>query len=537
MTDVARQFVPDTAGANVPAVLLPYQQRWIHDQSSLKVMEKGRRTGITWAEAADDVLIAASSKKAGGQNVYYLGTDKEMTEEFIAACAMWAKAFNHAAGAMEEGFWDEDEGEDDKHIRTYTIRFPESGNKITALASRPRKLRGRQGVLVGDEAAFVDDLDELIKAALAFLIWGGKVRIISTHDGADNAFNELVQEIRGGKRKGTVHKVTFLDAVHQGLYKRICLRLGRQWDQEAEDAFVADIYATYGEAAEEELDCVPRNSGGAYLSRALIDARMDASTPVLALSLPAGFEMLPQHVREGEVNEWLLREALPLLQRLSLTSGAIRSMCYGWDFGRYVDLSVMVPMVEDHALMRRVAFAVELRNVPFEQQKQVLFYIADRLPRLRAGAHDATGNGMYIAEVAAQRYGARIAQVMMNDGVYGEHFPKLKADLQDGTVSGLPKSGDWMDDLRTVQNIKGVPKIPSLRTNAKGGGKRHGDAAVALMLANSVARADFVPIEFFSSGQIAAQRIADDFTGTRAITTEHGFGTVAGRNDFAGFGQ
>lgn len=533
MIDAARQLLPNTAGADVPAVLLPYQQRWVADQASLKVMEKGRRTGITWAEAADDVLIAASAKSAGGQNVYYLGTDKEMTEEYIQACAMWAKAFNHAAGAMEEGFWDEDE--DDKHIRTYTIRFPQSGNKITALASRPRKLRGRQGVLVGDEAAFVDDLEELIKAALAFLIWGGKVRIISTHDGADNAFNELVQEIRGGKRQGSVHKVTFMDAVREGLYQRICLRLGRDWSPQAETAFVDEIYSTYGDAAEEELDCVPRNSGGAYLSRALIEARMDDATPVLELSLPEGFEMEPESVRVGQVNEWLEDQVLPLLQRLSLCSGEIRSTLYGWDFARHVDLSIMTALVEDHHLLRRVPFALELRRVPFEQQKQVLFYVADRLPRLRAGAHDSTGNGMYLGEVAAQRYGSRIAQVMMNDGFYGEHFPKLKADLQDGTVSGLPKRGDWMDDLRAVQNIKGVPKIPALRTTSRSGGKRHGDAAVSLVLANSVARADFVPIEFQSSGINAGQRIADDYTGTRTSFTDDGFGTVAGRNDFAGF--
>jgi phage FluMu gp28-like protein len=448
---------------------------------------------------------------------------------------MWAKAFNHAAGAMEDGFWDEDE--DDKHIKTYTIRFPGSGHKITALASRPRKLRGRQGVLVGDEAAFVDDLPELIKAALAFLIWGGKVRIISTHDGADNAFNELIQEIRGGKRKGTVHKVTFLDAVNEGLYKRICLRLGRTWSQEAEDAFVADSYATYGEAAEEELDCVPRNSGGAYLSRALIESRMDAATSVLELKLAEGFEMEPASVREGEVNEWLEREVLPHLQRLAITAGEIRGTVYGFDFARHVDLSLMAPLIEDHQLTRRMPFAIEMRKVPFEQQKQVLFYVADRLPRLRAGAHDATGNGMYLAEVAAQRYGSRIAQVMLNDKVYGEQFPKLKADLQDGTVTGLPKNGDWLDDLRAVQNIKGVPKLPAVRTDSRSGGKRHGDGAIALMLANSVARADFVPIEFQAAGSATTPGLADAYTGTRVGITAAGFGTVAGRNDFAGFGQ
>ena len=35
-----------------------------------------------------------------------------------------------------------------------------------------------------DEAAFHDDLPELLKAALAFTMWGGVVRVISTHNGA-----------------------------------------------------------------------------------------------------------------------------------------------------------------------------------------------------------------------------------------------------------------------------------------------------------------------------------------------------------------
>ncbi|MBD1220586.1 hypothetical protein IDM30_15410 [Acinetobacter seifertii] len=85
------------------------------------------------------------------------------------------------------------------------------------MTSRPSNLRGRQGRVILDEAAFHESLDELLKAALALLIWGGCVRVISTHDGEDNPFNELINEIRAGKRKGTVHRTTFRDAVAQGL--------------------------------------------------------------------------------------------------------------------------------------------------------------------------------------------------------------------------------------------------------------------------------------------------------------------------------
>ena len=52
-------------GAALPAVLLPYQQRWVADASPFKVAEKGRRTGLTWAEAADDVLRRRPETRAG----------------------------------------------------------------------------------------------------------------------------------------------------------------------------------------------------------------------------------------------------------------------------------------------------------------------------------------------------------------------------------------------------------------------------------------------------------------------------------------
>lgn len=164
--------LPDTSALDAPPVLLPYQQRWVADTSPLKVIEKSRRTGITWAEASDNVLTAASSAPAGGMNVYYIAYNQDMTVEYIQACAMWARAFNYAASEIEEGFWEEDD--DDKHIRTYTIKFPDSGFRIVALSSRPSNLRGRQGIIVIDEAAFHEQLDELLKAALAMLIWGGK---------------------------------------------------------------------------------------------------------------------------------------------------------------------------------------------------------------------------------------------------------------------------------------------------------------------------------------------------------------------------
>ncbi|HED4401088.1 TPA: hypothetical protein R4323_002587, partial [Pasteurella multocida] len=87
---------------NPMELLLGYQKRWIADDSQLKIAEKTRRCGLTWAEAADNALIASTRKSDGGSDVFYIGSNKEMAREYIDAVAMWAKAFNYAAGEIQE---------------------------------------------------------------------------------------------------------------------------------------------------------------------------------------------------------------------------------------------------------------------------------------------------------------------------------------------------------------------------------------------------------------------------------------------------
>ena len=464
-----------------PPVLLDYQRRWIEDKSPLKVIEKSRRTGLTWAEAADNVLTAAAAR--GGQNIYYIAYNQDMTVEYIQACAMWARAFNHAASEIEEGFWDADD--DDKNIKTFTIRFPGSGHRIVALTSRPSNLRGRQGIIVIDEAAFHEQLGELLKAALAMVIWGGSVRVISTHNGVDNPFNELINDIRAGKRKGSVQRITFREAVQAGLYRRVCFRQGKAWSAESEAAWMASAYALYGEGASEELDCIPANSGGAWLSRALIESRMRAETPVPRWECKAGFELLPDPLRAAECRDWLEAQLAPLLAAIPPDARSF----LGEDFGRSGDLTVLVPLIEHRDLVRRAPFIIELRNVPFRQQEQIAFYLLDRLPHFLGGAFDARGNGQYLSEICLQRYGAsRIQQIMLSESWYREHMPPLKAALEDGTLIDLPRDADILADLRAVQVIKGVPRIPDTRTIGEDKGKRHGDAAVAIALAYYASR-------------------------------------------------
>ena len=81
-------------------ILLPYQRRWMEDRGKWKIAEKSRRTGLTWAEAADAVLFAAAARTEGGCNHSYVGSGKDMAREFIDAAAGFARAFSLAASEV-----------------------------------------------------------------------------------------------------------------------------------------------------------------------------------------------------------------------------------------------------------------------------------------------------------------------------------------------------------------------------------------------------------------------------------------------------
>lgn len=462
-------------------VLLPYQQRWCADTSPVKVCEKSRRIGLTWGEAADSALLAAQTN---GMNVWYIGYNKDMALEFIHDCGNWAKFYGLAAGEIEESEEVFVEGDDKQAILAFIIRFA-SGFRITALSSRPNNLRGKQGRVILDEAAFHDDLAELLKAAMALLMWGGQVHIISTHDGVDNPFNELINDCRAGKKPYSVHRITFDDAIHDGLYQRICLRRGVDWSAENQQNWIAEIRASYGEDASEELDCIPKNGGGRWLNRALIESRMSPFTPVLRYDQSDEFALLPEHQRAAEVGEWLSGSLKPYLDVLDNT----RHSFVGVDFARNGDRTALVPLIRQQDLSLKTPFIMELGNMPFKQQEQITAYLLAGLPNVLGAALDARGNGQYLAEAMQDRFGGdRVQAVMLSENWYRTHTAPFKAALEDGTLDGLPRDEDILADLRSFELIKGVPRIPDTRTRGQNGNKRHGDTAIALLLAHYASR-------------------------------------------------
>ena len=495
--------IPDDLDPLADGVLMAHQADWIADDSVLKICAKGRRTGITFAEALDCTLIAAAQRSAGGQNVFYIPDTKPKGREFIGYCAHFAKTVAKEMLTIEDGiFFDIREDGTTNAISSYIIRFS-SGFRIEALSSRPENIRGLQGTVVIDEAAFHRDVRNVIDAVGALLIWGGKIRIISSHNGVTNPFNELIKEAEAGKNGFVVHTYTFSDAVHNGLFKRVCLIKGEEWTPEKEAAWEAKIRSAYGTRTakmRQELDAIPSESEGAALTRVLIERCMSRDLPaVVRWDRPDDFKDLDDFEREEQAEEFCNQLLKPLLSSLDPD----REHCFGEDFARSGDKTAIVVFEIGTDLIRRARLIVELKNIPFDQQRDILFYIGDGLPRLIGGALDARGNGQYLAEKARQRWGENIYEVMLSAKWYAANMPAYIEAFGDKTVL-FPYDADVLADHQALAYVGGIIKVPDGHsTKGADGYDRHGDTAPAGALAFFASTLEAIAYEYETNRKTA----------------------------------
>lgn len=506
--------IPENMDPLAEGVLMLHQRQWIKQihEFDLNVAEKGRRTGITYATALDDSITASSNKMAGGDNVYYIGDTKDKGLEFIGYVGKMAKVM---AMAMADGwngievFLFEDQQEDgtSKHITSYRIRFA-SGFQVVALSSNPANIRGLQGIVNIDEAAFHKAVQAVIDACTALLIWGGKIRIISTHNGQQNPFNQLIKDARAGANAYKVFHCTFDDAVKNGLYKRVCLMKGWTWTEEAEKAWYEKIRKGYGTntaAMKEELDAIPREGSGVAIPGVLIERAMKEVRPVIRLALSTEFAMQTMPYRDSWIAEWIRINVAPCLELLDRD----QMHFFGSDYARHADFAAFGPMTIEQDLRRKVPFILEMHNVPTRHQTQIIWHIIDRLPRFTAGAMDATGNGATIAEYTAEKYGMeRIFQVMLNDSWYRENMVPFQRAFEDDMMD-IPRDLDILNDVRALELIDGIIKLPKLRQQDTKDAefKRHGDGAIMLALGHFATRQEGIVI--YEYHRINADTIKD----------------------------
>lgn len=453
-------------------LFLPYQCRWTEDQSDVRVCVKARQIGITWATGLDELFNAAE----GLWDVLYVAYDMDIGYQFIHDVSQWAVKFQALEGVdTRDPFYT-----DERDLCAGSIRL-KSGKRITALASTPRKFRGRRGCVIIDEAAFHPDVDAVLQAALKVPTWGGRTIIISTHYGVENPFNLLVNRIRSGELSYSLHEITLDDALRDGLYKRICEVTGKSWTPEAEAEWRQEEIDRFPDsaAADEELFCLPRSSGNAYFDRESVTRCMDHDLPTIKLQPDLENEAALLQGEWAWLDSWLWNKVSPLVAKLD----KYEAHYLGMDFARSGHLSVIAPVAMSRDNHRKVPFLVEMGKMPHEAQRRVLWYILDKLPRFSGACLDAGGNGSWLAEVTAAKYPV-VQAVSITQPWYAEQIPALLKTVEAKEIT-LPFSRELQGDFDLFRFQNGIPRLPHTATKTRARGQaRHGDGAMAIALAH-----------------------------------------------------
>src|SRR6266550_2066786 len=200
---------------------LPYQYDWITDPRPLKIAEKSRQIGITFADAYHSVRIA--SHEDARFDVFVSSRDKFQAKLYIEDCKNWGEVLEIVLVDLGEIVFDEQH-----NASAYVIQFA-NGRRIYSLSSHPDALAGKRGHVKLDEFALHQDQRLLYSIAKPVTTWGGTLSIISTHRGIGSVFNQLIRDaLENGNPMGwRVHTVSLENAVEQGLVEKINEKTGR----------------------------------------------------------------------------------------------------------------------------------------------------------------------------------------------------------------------------------------------------------------------------------------------------------------------
>lgn len=550
LPDRVRAIPPDF-DPSAQGVLMAHQSAWLKIQTDLDiaVCEKGRRTGITFAQAMADTIIAATSKAAGGANIWYMADTREKGLEYIGYVGRFAQimARGQATRIEQHLFEDQDADGGSRQIQAFRVRFS-STFRVTALSSRPQNIHGLQGFVNLDEAALHKNVGQVLESATALLIWGGRIRIWSTHRGKRNPFYQLLTDVRAGRygKKAKAMRITFDDAVGNGLYERVCAMQGRTPNIEGKRDWYTGIRAAYGPrvaAMREELDAIPRDGEGTAIPTVWIERAMPEIRPVLRLVFDDDFPRRSEAERERWCATWIAEHLLPTLEQAQ--AGFQGRWAVGMDFARHRHFSVILPARLTAELRRDAPFVIELAKAPARQQEQILWALLDRLGRWTF-AGDATGPGQTLMEYTGDRYGRAelvketgnyrggpVHEIILSRAWYAEHMGRFLQLFEDGFIT-LPRDLSLEDDLRAVEYVDGIPMVPKLeRQDLKDPDLvRHGDGAIAgALMAFAASHPAGGPIDFRSVGPRESLSAPAGFAPEPMITpyTKHGWGSVRGR--------
>lgn len=446
---------------------LPYQQRWLKDNSPNKIWEKSRRIGATYVQSYEDVRDIVKETVPA---VWFTSADESAAKEYILYCGLWAKVFNVVANELGEVVIDKE-----KDIKALVIEFS-NGRRIHALSSNPKGFRSKGGKVVIDEYAFHKNDLEMWKAAKPATTWGYPVRILSTHNGKQTQFFKFVDAIKKGKLNWSLHTTDIYLAVEEGLADKIKRRAltkaeREQWLKELEEeAFDAVTW-------QEEYCCIPVDEATAFFPYDLIASIEDDS------------------VLYGE--DWLNK--------------IVGDLYIGYDVGRRKDLGVMwaLELLGNRKYTRKVKI---FENTKFKIQEEYLSEVFSH-PKFRRACIDETGLGMQLAENLQSKHGQfRVENVYFTLKVKEDLAYQLLTAAQDKNIV-IPASQEVREDFHSIRKVTTAAnniRFDVAKTEVSGHADRFWGCALANYAASNLNNG---PVIIKSSGIRESNRILEGYYG------------------------
>lgn len=439
-------------------LLLPYQAKWVFDDSQLKLMEKSRQIGMSWATAYR--LVRTKALAGARYDAWVSSRDDIQARLFLEDCKKFAvDIFDKAAKDFGE------RAIDDSGHSAHVLQMS-SGARINSMSSNPDAQAGKRGDRVLDEFALHPDPRKLYAIAYPGITWGGSMEVISTHRGSGNYFNGLVREIRekGNPKEWSIHRVTLEDALNQGFLVKLQAKLpagDKRQDMDEQDYF---DHVRRGAPDEEsflqEYMCVPADDASAFISWELIDG----------CTYP-----------QGERWEFTLEEA----------AKCGNPLFGGIDVGRDHDLTsfILTERVGGQRLVRKM---IDLKAMPFHLQEAELYPWIELCQRT---AIDKNGIGRQFAENCTRRFGShRIEEYAFTAPSKEELAYPVRSAFEDRSIR-IPFDADPLkSDIRAIR--KEITAGGSVRFAADRGKNGHADRFWGLALSLHAGKTASGPVDF-----------------------------------------
>ncbi len=395
---------------------LPYQVKWLEDMSQIKLYEKSRRIGLTYAQSFEDVRDAAGLlfDKETGENppmdVWFSSNNETNAREYIDYCKKYARALNCVMQFKEETQIIKDE-----EILTLRLTF-ENGKKITGLSSSPNMLHGKGGKIVLDEFARRDNEFEVWEAASpAGIVWGYPIRIISTHRGKTSLFYQFIKRILKGKLSWSHHKTTFIEAVRQGLADKV---KNKKCTKQEQDHYIEDVKTSVGDNTiwKQQFLCDPQDGDEILIKRPILEKAAKA-------------------------------ELIPFKELKHC-----KKLYAGLDVGRKTNFSLLWINEEITPSLHITRYIMPIQGKSFPKQDKIIGGILDKLPNLLRLCIDQTGMGIGLTDYLQEQFGSRIEGVTFTTASKESMGFRLLKWLEDISFH-IPDEESIFDDFQLIKKI------------------------------------------------------------------------------------